>query len=146
MKQRLITSKLSGFTIVELTIVIFVIGILATIAIVAYNGIQASARDSSILSDLDTLDGLETQCSLNPEPSECNLGSGEYAKAWYSGSGIDSYLNFTPSTGNVIDVVVNAGEYCIRGYNPNGTKNAIGNAYTKGSSDDACDILSLIHI
>ncbi len=36
-----------GFTIVELLIVIVIIGILAAITIVAYNGIQTRARDSS---------------------------------------------------------------------------------------------------
>lgn len=38
--------KHQGFTIVELLIVIVVIGILAAITIVAYNGIQARANDS----------------------------------------------------------------------------------------------------
>jgi prepilin-type N-terminal cleavage/methylation domain-containing protein len=41
----------SGFTIVELLIVIVVIGILATITIVAYNGIQTRARDNIRYSD-----------------------------------------------------------------------------------------------
>lgn len=49
-----ITRK-SGFTIVELLIVIVVIGILAAIVIVAYNGIQASARDSGRISTLKNL-------------------------------------------------------------------------------------------
>jgi len=44
--------KQPGFTIVELLIVIVVIGILAAITIVAYNGIQARARVSAITSDL----------------------------------------------------------------------------------------------
>jgi general secretion pathway protein G len=39
--------KQSGFTIVELLIVIVVIGILAAITIVAYNGIQSKARDTA---------------------------------------------------------------------------------------------------
>ena len=42
----------SGFTIVELLIVIVIIGILAAITIVAYNGIQNRAYDTSVQSDL----------------------------------------------------------------------------------------------
>ena len=45
-------NKQSGFTIVELLIVIVVIGILAAITIVAYNGIQERARTSSVMSAL----------------------------------------------------------------------------------------------
>ncbi len=45
-----------AFTIVELLIVIVVIGILATISIVAYNGIQQSARKAKINADLTQLE------------------------------------------------------------------------------------------
>jgi prepilin-type N-terminal cleavage/methylation domain-containing protein len=45
-------NALKGFTIVELLIVIVVIGILAAITIVAYNGIQDRARISSVSSAL----------------------------------------------------------------------------------------------
>lgn len=44
----------SGFTIVELLIVIVVIAILATISIVAYNGIQDRAIASAVKADLAT--------------------------------------------------------------------------------------------
>lgn len=44
--------SVSGFTIVELLIVIVVIAILATISIVAYTGIQTRANASAVLSDL----------------------------------------------------------------------------------------------
>ena len=45
-------AKQTGFTIVELLIVIVVIGILAAITIVAYNGVQVRARDNIRKSDL----------------------------------------------------------------------------------------------
>lgn len=45
-------NKQSGFTIVELLIVVVVIAILATITIVAYNGIQRQTITSVIQSDL----------------------------------------------------------------------------------------------
>jgi type II secretion system protein G len=49
-----------GFTLVELLIVIVVIGILASISIVAYNGSQGRARDSRRQNDISELaKGLE---------------------------------------------------------------------------------------
>lgn len=48
-------SKHTGFTIVELLIVIVVIAILAAITVVAYTGVQERARDSKIKSDISTI-------------------------------------------------------------------------------------------
>ena len=47
-------TKMSGFTIVELLIVIVVIGILAAITIVAYNGISGRAKEATLTSDLNS--------------------------------------------------------------------------------------------
>lgn len=47
------TSK--GFTIVELLIVIVVIGILAAIVIVAFNGVQSRARDSERVTEIKNI-------------------------------------------------------------------------------------------
>lgn len=45
----------AGFTIVELLIVIVVIGILAAITVVAFNGVQGRAHDISIQNDLQSI-------------------------------------------------------------------------------------------
>lgn len=45
--------KQKGFTIVELLIVIVVIGILAAISIVAYNGIQQRARNMQVIAGVE---------------------------------------------------------------------------------------------
>lgn len=45
--------KQSGFTIVELLIVVVVIAILAAITIISYNGIQNRAYDSAVQSDME---------------------------------------------------------------------------------------------
>ena len=50
--------KHNGFTIVELLIVIVVIGILAAIVIVAFNGIQSRARAASVRSDIRNVNTL----------------------------------------------------------------------------------------
>ena len=44
-----------GFTIVELLIVIVVIGILATLVLTTYNGIQEKARDTKRKTDVNAM-------------------------------------------------------------------------------------------
>lgn len=53
--QKSLNMNPSGFTIVELLIVIVVIGILAAITIVAYNGIQARAKFTQQASEVDKI-------------------------------------------------------------------------------------------
>ena len=68
----------TGFTIVELLIVIVVIGILAAITIVAYNGIQARANDARRDSDIKQ---LKTALAIYKSdtglyPDACGSGTG----------------------------------------------------------------------
>ena len=125
--------KNAAFTITELIIVITVIGILAVITVVAYNGVTQRANDNAILSDLEKVATLQTDYALDNQTG---------GKAWYSPDGIDVDLGFTPSSGNVIDVVANNVDYCIRGFNPASNHPTLAEALIKESSDGACDTLS----
>lgn len=46
----------SGFTIVELLIVIIVLGILSAISVAAYSGVQKRARDAQLVSGIEALE------------------------------------------------------------------------------------------
>ena len=73
-----------GFTIVELLIVIVVIGILASITIVAYNGVAGRAGDVAVQSDLRNLAG---------KIMEYNIVNGQYPGGNYD-LGITGIPNF----------------------------------------------------
>lgn len=61
-----LTRKQQGFTIVELLIVIIVIGILATLVLVTFSGIQQSARNTQRQTDIKAVAShLETYNAKN---------------------------------------------------------------------------------
>jgi len=75
----------NGYTIVELIIVITVIGILAAIVIVSYNGVQKRAQDAAVQSDLqgaaDLLEGYRTRSLPRNYPSSAGNLTGISIKA-----------------------------------------------------------------
>jgi len=75
------TSKNLGFTIVELLIVIVVIGILAVVTLVAFNGVIARADKAAVTSDISNLNRLiQNYATINGTPlaslSQLNDGNG----------------------------------------------------------------------
>jgi prepilin-type N-terminal cleavage/methylation domain-containing protein len=79
--------KQKGFTIVELLIVIVVIGILAAITIVAFNGVQKRAGDTKRIDDVALIGKALTMWSINNSKTfeEMNAGyNGNSATGWYS--------------------------------------------------------------
>lgn len=83
--------KAGGFTIVELLVVIVVIAILATITIVAYNGIQQRARDSRRVQDLAMLSKATKLYAIDNGGDYANTNCGSGGSGWltsdYDGAG-----------------------------------------------------------
>ncbi len=75
--------KQSGFTIVELLIVIVVIGILALLVVNTFSGIQKKARDSERQTDINALHGqLEAYYAQNAKyPSLTDLQTSTWVSA-----------------------------------------------------------------
>lgn len=85
-----IKKRASGFTIVELLIVIVVIGILAALVIVTYNGIQQKARDTERKTDINAIAShLEAYNAQNGRyPTLANVNDGTFRSA--NMQGLDS--------------------------------------------------------
>jgi prepilin-type N-terminal cleavage/methylation domain-containing protein len=100
-----------GFTIVELLIVIVVIGILAAITIVAYNGVQNRARTSAAESAANTVvkkaEAYNADEGSYPDASTDLTGAADsetYALSGITFSGSD--LAAAPSDPNTVDFSV----------------------------------------
>ncbi len=125
-----------GFSIVELIIVVMVIGILVAITVVSYNGVQSSAREKSVLADMES---VETEVARFATKNNTQYSS---ALNWYSKGASNSNFTFTPSGANIIDVVANTTQYCIRIYNPQTKYATLATAYVKCS--DEASVAALI--
>lgn len=111
----------SGFTIVELLIVIVIIGVLAAITIVAYNGIQERARISSVSTALSQ---AAKKLSLfqvdNPDQYPAATGTdgiGNLAALGIANSGNVSYQYSTPSNGYCLTATNGTTSYKISNSN-----------------------------
>ena len=114
----------SGFTIVELLIVIVVIAILATISIVAYNGVQDRANDSAVKADLTTfgkkleLLRIDATDGLYPASLTAAMGISLTKGSYYTGGWNVYYCTSTDRTTYVIGVISKANH---KFYYQNGT-------------------------
>ena len=79
--------KMKGFTIVELLIVIVVIGILATLVIVTFTGVQEKARDSQRQTDINALDShlAAFYATYGAYPTVAQLQAGTWVSTYMKG-------------------------------------------------------------
>ena len=120
------TSSFSGFTIVELIIVVTIVAILATVVTIGYTGVANNARDKSLLSDMDAVESELARYATK------NNGVYDASLNWDSSAGSNSKILFTPSSGNVIIVSTTETGYCIKAFNPKSNSQNLANAQKRG--------------
>ncbi|AHB42071.1 hypothetical protein RAAC3_TM7C00001G0206 [Candidatus Saccharibacteria bacterium RAAC3_TM7_1] len=98
-------AKHTGFTIVELLIVIVVIAILAAITIVAYSGLQQRTRDNIRKSDLTSIAKALKLYSVDNGPMWIGVGCGSNGNGsgWFNYNYSPSGMNKCLKTAGVID-------------------------------------------
>ena len=115
--------KQSGFTIIELLIVIAIIGILATLVLTNFQGAQARGRDTVRRSDINSLyQKLEEYYNENNGYPDGSLsaatfpGVDEGALTDEDGATITTNINTGAAPGS-ITIPGNTNEYVYNGYN-----------------------------
>lgn len=112
-------NRRSGFTVVELLIVIVVIGILATLTIIAYSGVQNQARAAAIKTDLNAalkqieqqkavFGNIPTSVSSCPTPTAgtiCLKKEPAHTANYYTGPITGTYcLDIATSNGQIYNI------------------------------------------
>lgn len=135
--------SLSGFTIVELLIVIVIIGVLAAITIVSFNGIQAKARDSQRLQDVKTivkaLELYKTQNGTYPdEVGTANAGGWEISS---DGTNATNFLSLLSTSRTISKVPVDPRNTAPGGLDPgNGSSNFTYFYHLYGAGANGCPV------
>lgn len=99
-----------GFTIVELLVTIVVVGILAAIVTVTYNGTQAQSRDKQRVADMEIIvNALEKYKSQHGEyPEEQSMPSSLDGSGWELSNRPAGFLSELKNSGILKDVPIEA--------------------------------------
>jgi prepilin-type N-terminal cleavage/methylation domain-containing protein len=97
MKRLWVSSNAYGFTVLEILVAVVVIGILASVTLVSYDGIQQRSRDTTRENDITQLRiGLDKYYAANSEfPAVC-AADGTPCPAIDLSTALDPYMDTIP--------------------------------------------------
>lgn len=129
-KSRVTQAKFGtlGFTVVELLIVIVVIAILATISIIAYNGVTKDAAKATLNSDIKN---ASTQLDI------MYTKGGSYPQSEPSGS-TNPPSSLKASSGNTFQYTSTGSAYCLTATSSNTNTVTLSVSSRSGTTDGAC--------
>jgi len=102
-----------GFTIVELLIVIVVIGILATLVIVTFTGIQQKGRNTQRQTDINAVDShVEAfNAQYGFYPTQADLATASFVSTYLKGLDPEALRDPKQATGATIGTAASATQY-----------------------------------
>lgn len=106
-------NKRGGFTIVELLIVIVVIGILATLVIVTFTGIQQKGRNSQRQTDINAVDShVEAfYAQYGFYPTQADLATATFVSTYMKGLDPEALRDPKQPAGGTIGTTASATQY-----------------------------------
>lgn len=135
-----------GFTIVELLIVIVVIGILATLVIVTFTGIQQKGRNSQRQTDINAVNGhIEAfYAQYAFYPTQADLASASFRTAFMKGLDPEALRDPKQAAGGTIGATVSATQYSYVAAGGTNCSNTTATTITAGEPvDNECESFTL---
>ena len=128
------TNKQQGFTLIELMIVVAIIGILAAIALPAYQSYTARAQAAEAVT---LINGLKTPI-IEAMASNGNDGCEEPANSVVSGRYVDEITFTASNNNNVVSCAIEA-TFSEDGVSANIAGNSVTLTYTQADGQWACN-------